>query len=147
MRVWIALLVACGSSSKEPPVTQTLPGETPPPADAPLADAESLAEFIDPKGPVTVAVSGDLDDKSIRKTVHRNLDKIAGCYDRAGSYVPMHADFVIGADGRTTTVTVTGGTMTHVSCMTRVFHAMQFPKPADGKPVRASYPLEFIVAK
>lgn len=94
------------------------------------------------------AIQGALDKNVIATIVRRQSTKMRSCYERGLMKNPklevtVTTTFVIGGDGKVTSAAASAPDNELASCVGAVFRGLQFPAPADGKPVRASYPIRF----
>jgi hypothetical protein len=92
---------------------------------------------------------GDLDKSIIRRYIHRHLDKVRYCYEKALLGKPtlegiVASQFVIGPDGRVTVSTASGVDPAVSSCVASVIKDIEFPRPENnGGTVQVNYPFTF----
>ena len=126
----VCLLAACAAPSAPPPPAR--PGIAAP---APVEAAKP---------------AGRLPPEIIQSVVRERFDDFQRCYDDGLRRNPslrgtVGTRFVIGRDGRVTSVTNTGDDVTDatfVRCVAGVFHSLVFPPPEGGL-VTVVYPIMF----
>ncbi len=91
-------------------------------------------------------VTGDLDKAIIRRYIKRNMMKLTYCYEKQLLAKPklqgtVRVEFVIGGNGLVTSSSAKGTVDRDVeTCMADVIKGIEFPRPKNGKDVKASYP-------
>src|SRR5690606_727636 len=103
---------------------------------------------VPPGDPV---VSGGLTAQEIMAVIRANLNQIRHCYEQTLQRSPnaagkMSVMFVVGANGRVTTVNVTSSTIADSrmrGCVTGKIQRWAFPQPRGGQPVTVNYPFVF----
>ena len=96
------------------------------------------------------AASGSLPPEVIRRVVRSNFSRMQYCYEVGLQVNPaltgkVVVQFVIGRDGKVTSVTDGGSQMPDpklVACVQKAFSTLVFPQP-DGGIVRVNYPINF----
>jgi hypothetical protein len=93
-----------------------------------------------------VAATGGLPKEVVRRIVRANFPAIRSCYDAAlrkdpGLKATVSTRFVIDQTGAVENATSSGEPMMN-TCVQRVFGAMSFPAPENGKAL-VSYPIDF----
>jgi Ca-activated chloride channel family protein len=103
--------------------------------------------------PIVVAqptiVVGSLDRSIIRRYIHRAVDKIRYCYEKALLGKPtldgtVTTQFLINGDGHVVSSTGAGLDPDVASCVASVIKDIEFPKPENSSgPVQVTYPFTF----
>jgi len=95
-------------------------------------------------------VRGSLDKDVIRRIVRRHLPVMRVCYEQelakdAKLQAKVAPRFVIGADGRVATVSISHGSGNTAldACLERAIQRMVFPRPKGGGVVVVTYPFVF----
>jgi len=111
------------------------------------------AALDDPAAQVGVGgtrVRGSLDKDVIRRIVRRHLPVMRVCYEKelakdAQLQAKVAPRFVIGADGRVATVSISHGSGNTAldACLERAIQRMVFPRPKGGGVVVVTYPFVF----
>jgi len=96
----------------------------------------------------TPNAQGDLDKAVIRAKVHKQLQKLTYCYEKALLAKPALAgtvmvQFFIRPDGKVATATASGVDPDVASCVAEVIRQIEFPKPKGGGGVQVNYPFVF----
>lgn len=128
-----------------------------PPVEAkPAAPAKSASRTAAPKATTAKAatvqasvgsIQGGLGKDVVGQVVRRSFSKFQRCHEAAsGKAAKVTAIFVIGNNGKVSTVSASGDDAALSRCIASAFQGMTFPAPNDGKPVKVSYPLRFAAA-
>ncbi len=96
-------------------------------------------------------VSGGLTSQEIMAVIRANLNQIRHCYEQLLQRSPNSAGkmstlFIIGTNGRVTSVSVTDSSISDSQmrgCVTGKIQRWGFPKPRGGSPVTVNYPFVF----
>jgi TonB family protein len=102
-------------------------------------------------GTGTHVVDGQLDLDIVRRIVRAHINEIRHCYNQGLQHDPdlrggVRIDFVIAPNGDVQGAKVVKNDLAdaHVGeCIVKAIKRWRFPKSADGKPVRVSYPFQF----
>ncbi len=152
-------LAACLTLSPTSPVESEAPVETKPAAPAKAAvEAKPAAPARAPAPKAKAAkaanvqasvasIQGGLGKDVVGQVVRRSFSKFQRCHEASGrNEAKVTAIFVIGSNGKVSTVSASGADATLSRCIASAFQGMTFPAPNDGKPVKVSYPLRFAAA-
>ncbi len=96
-------------------------------------------------------VSGGLTSQEVMQVIRANLNQIRHCYEQLLQRSPnargkIGVNFVIGLDGRVTSVNIVAATISDMrmgSCVTGKIQRWNFPKPRGGQAATAEYPFVF----
>lgn len=93
------------------------------------------------------AVQGSMDKEVIRRIIRRSTGQFQVCHERGPrTEAKVNVTFVIGGNGKVSAATASGSDGKLSQCVASAFRGLTFPSPADGKPVKVSYPLHFAAA-
>lgn len=98
-------------------------------------------------------VAGKLDQAIVRRYIKRNFQKLRYCYEKELVAKPklgagkVKAAFEIAGDGKVSSMTANGVDVQVSDCIAHVLRYAEYPKPADGKPVKVRVLLGLAPAK